>query len=217
MAFYVHMATRGSKITDSPRIALNYIAHGHDDRRVSIEGFGKLASERDERQLADRFENSCQSSHDARATLGYKSITLTLPKKVSLFAEDHRDQAREAMTAAVTSALDRAFAGFLYSAVAAIHTRNRDGQVHYCAHVLVGKFAEKVSTGRTYSLNSGAGGNTGHARLKELKLGWQEGIEKEFREHLNLSIEQTPPHGPVALILPDGSRLEPASKRSQQR
>jgi hypothetical protein len=217
MAFYVHMATRGSKTTDSPRNALNYIAHGHDDRRVSLEGFGKLASERDERQLADRFEESCQPYHDPRARLGYKSITLTLPKEVSLYADKHRDQATAAIAAAVPYALDRAFSGFHYSAIAAIHNRNRDGQVHYYAHVLVGKFAQKVDTGRTFSLNGAAAGNSGRARLKELKLGWQEGIEKEFRQRLNLGIEQATPHGPVALVLPDGTRLEPLPQRDQLR
>ena len=113
-------------------------------------------------------------------------------------------------------ALDRAFAGFRYSAVAAVHTRNRDGQAHYYAHVLVSKFAEKVTTGQTFSLNGPGGGNTGYARLKELKLGWKDGIEKEFRERFNLGIEQTTPHGPVALVLPDGTRLEPLLKRSRQ-
>jgi hypothetical protein len=131
MAFYVDMATRGSKITDKPRHALSYVAYGHDDTRLPLEGFGKLANERDERRLADRFEESRQSSHDARARLGYKSITLTLPKEVSLYAEKHRAEALAAMTAAVPSALERAFAGFHYSAVAAVHTRNRDGQIHY--------------------------------------------------------------------------------------
>ena len=57
MAYYVHVATRGSKITDKPTHALNYIARGHDDTRVPLQGFGKLAGEQDERRLADRFED----------------------------------------------------------------------------------------------------------------------------------------------------------------
>jgi hypothetical protein len=65
-------------------------------------------------------------------------------------------------------------------------------------NALVSKFAEKTATGRTYAVNSKAGGNTGNTRLKELKLGWKEGIEKESRERLQLGIDQTTPHGPVA-------------------
>ncbi len=84
MAYYVHVATRGSKITDSPTNALNYILYGHDDTRVPLLGLGVLASLNDERQLADRFEQACQPDHDTRATLGYKSITLTLPKELSI-------------------------------------------------------------------------------------------------------------------------------------
>jgi hypothetical protein len=82
--------------------------------------------------------------------------------------------------------------------------------------VLVGKFAQKVAKGRTYSLSSLAGGNTGHKRLLELKLGWTEGIEKEFRERLQLGIEQKTPRSSVTLVLPDGSRLEPLNRDSRR-
>lgn len=217
MAYYVHVATRGRKVTDSPTNAINYIARGHDDRRVPLVGLGVLASLHDERTIADRFEEACQPYHDTRATIGYKSITLTLPKEVSLFADGHREEARAAMRAAAEQALDCAFAGLRYSAVAAIHTRNRDGQVHYYAHVLVGKFVQLATSGRTVSVNGSCSGNTGYGRLKQLKLGWQHGVEKEFNERLGLGIEQTTPHGPVALVLPDGSRLEPLPKRDHQR
>jgi hypothetical protein len=151
-----------------------------------------------------------------RGTTGYKSITLTVPKEVSLYAEGHREEAKAAINAAVQTALDRAFPGLRYSAVAAIHTRNQVGEIHYHVHVLVGKFAEKVATGRTVSLSSKAGGNTGRARLNEMKLGWQEGIDKEFRERLQLGIEQKTPRSPVALVLPDGSRLEPLNRESRR-
>jgi hypothetical protein len=43
---------------------------------------------------------------------GDKSLTLTVPKEVSLYAEGHREKAKAAINAAIKQALDRAFAGF---------------------------------------------------------------------------------------------------------
>jgi hypothetical protein len=243
MTFYVRMGTRGSAKKGTPRQALNYITDGHDARRdssysdaevryiarmdpgwkadleggrVPLAGFGALASEVDQKKLAESFERACVSDHDLRATTGYKSITLTLPKEVSLYAEGHREEAKAAINAAVKNALDRAFSGFRYSAVGAIHTRNQVGEVHYHVHVLVAKFAKQVGTERTYSLSSPAGGNTGRGRLKEMKVGWQEGIEKEFRERLGLGIEQKTSRSPVSLVMPDGEHLEPLNRDSRR-
>ena len=242
MAYYVRIATRGSAATGSPRQALNYITDGHDARRdpsysdaelhyiarmdpgwktdleggrVPLVGFGELAGENEEENLAKRFEDSCQPYHSLRGTTGYKSITLTLPKEVSLYAEGHREEAKAAINAAIKRTLDRAFAGFGYSAVAAIHTRNEAGEIHYHAHVLVGKFARSIETGRAVSLNSTAGKNY-PARVREMKAGWQDGIEKEFHDRLRLGIEQKFPRGSVALVLPDGSRLEPLNRDSRR-
>jgi hypothetical protein len=120
------------------------------------------------------------------------------------------------MNAAIQKALDRAFGGYRYTAVAAIHTRNQAGEIHYHAHVLVGKFAKKLETGRTYSLGTRAGGNTGRRRLLELKPGWQEGIEKEFRERLSLGVEQKTPRSSVSLVMPNGTRLEPFNRDSRR-
>ncbi len=140
---------------------------------------------------------------------------MTLPKEVSLFAEGHREEAKGAIYAAVQSALDRAFTGLRYSAVAAVHTRNQVGEIHYHVHVLVAKFAQNLNTGRTVSLNSTASRN-GPARIRDLKAGWQEGIEKEFRERLRLGIEQKTSRSPVALVMPDGERLEPLNRDSRR-
>ncbi len=243
MAYYVRVATRGSAKSGTPLQALNYISDGHDARRdpsyseaelryvarmdpgwkadleggrVPLVGFGELASHTDQKQLAINFEEACIPSHSKCATTGYKSITLTVPKEVSLFAEGHREEAKAAMNAAVKNALDRAFPGFRYSAVAAIHTRNQVGEIHYHVHVLVAKFAKQVSTGRTFSLGGRAGGNTGRAQLSAMKLGWQEGIEKEFRERLRLGIEQKTPRSPVSLVMPDGEHLEPLNRDSRR-
>jgi hypothetical protein len=243
VSYYVRLATRGSAKTGSPRQALNYITDAHDIRRdtsysdtelhyiarmdpgwktdleggrVPLAGFGDLAGESDEKTLAERFEESCLPYHSIRGTTGYKSITLTVPKEVSLYAEGHREKAKAAINAAITQALDRAFAGFKYSAVAAIHTRNQAGEIHYHAHVLVGKFARSIETGRMVSLNSSTTGKNTPARVREMKAGWQDGIEKEFRGRLQLGIEQKTTRSPVSLVLPDGTRLEPLNRDSRR-
>lgn len=188
MPYYVHVSTRGSKRRERPRKALAYIVRGQGNTTVPLLGLGVLASVHDERELAARFEEACQPIHHPCATLGYKSIALTLPKELSIFADGHPEEARAAIHAAAQHALDRAFVGLQYMAVAAIHARGRKGQVHYYAHVLVGKFAYRAQTARTVSLNSSKNGNTGAARLRELKVGWREGIDAQFGRAIR------PPH-----------------------
>ena len=240
--FYVRVATRssGSAAQGSPRQALGYLADNHDRERDAgcseaefnyiarldpgwktdleggrgpLVGYGTLKGVTED-QLVSRFEDACQPHHDTRGSTGYKSLTFTLPKEVSLFAEGHREEAKAAMHAAVQPALDRAFPGMRYSAAAAIHTRNTTGEIHYHVHVVVAKFAQ-TDKGRTVSLNSKAGGN-GPLRLQQLKRGWKEGIEREFRERLQLGIEQRAPNGPVTLVLPDRARLEPLNRNSRR-
>jgi hypothetical protein len=159
--------------------------------------------------MAPRFEERQPSYRVGRSPSREGHGLYSRPPTVS-------SKAKEAINAAVRVALERAFEGFRYSAVAAIHTRNQVGEIHYHVHVLVGKFAKNVATGRMISLSSKAGGNTGRARLHQMKLGWQEGIEKEFRERLQLGIEQKTPRSPVALVLPDGTRLDPLNRESRR-
>lgn len=242
--YYVKVVTRGatSAKKGTPRQAVDYITDGHDARRdpgysdaelayiarmgdgwktdleggrVPLVGLGDLRDVGDDKALAREFERSCYSRHDKRAKTGYKSITFTLPKEVSLFAEGHREQAKAAMFAAARAALDGAFAGKSYAAVGAIHTRNESGEIHYHLHVLVGKFATDLKTGRTISLNSAAGGN-GRTRIRDLKQGWKEAIDKEFRDRLGLTIEQRTPNAAPALVMPDGTRLEPLNRASRR-
>ena len=241
--FYVKVATRGAATIRKgrPRQALDYITDGHDTRRdpgysdgelayiarmgegwktdleggrVPLTGFGVLAGQDDEAKMRAEFEASCLPT-DPCATVGYKSITFTLPKEVSLFAEGHREKAREAMNAAVGAALGRTFPGLAYTAVGAIHTRNEVGEIHYHAHVLVGKFALEPATDRILSLNGKRGGN-GPSRVRDLKSGWKENVEKEFKERLGLTIEQRAPNAAPALLMSDGNRLEPLNRASRR-
>jgi hypothetical protein len=110
MAYYVRVATRGSAKSGTPHQALNYISDGHDARRdpsyseaelryvarmdpgwkadleggrVPLVGFGELAAHTDQKQLTSKFEEACIPSRSKCATIGYKSITLTVPKEVT--------------------------------------------------------------------------------------------------------------------------------------
>lgn len=241
--YYVQVRTRssGAKAKGTPDQAIDYITDGHDSRRdsgysdaelryiarmgagwktdleggrVPLVGFGTLAGEPDQALLRAAFNESCKPC-DPCATTGYKSFTFTIPKEVSLFAEGHREQARQAIYAAVGGALERAFPGKEYTAVAAIHTRNEAGEIHHHVHVLVGKFARDRETGKVVSLNGKRGGN-GPGRVRALKAGWKEAIDREFKERLGLGIEQSRANGPVALIMPDGTRLEPLNRNSRR-
>jgi hypothetical protein len=242
--YYVKVVTRGAKsvVKGSPAQAIDYITDGHDSRRdagysdaelayiarmdpgwktdleggrVPLVGLGSLQGESDEKRMAVAFEDASQP-HDKRATTGYKSITFTLPKEVSLFAEGHREEAKAAMYAAAQTALDHIYVGKRYTAVAAIHTRNENGEIHYHAHVLVGKFALDEASGKVRSLNSKSGGNTGHRQLADLKAAWKDAIDKEFRQRLDLVIEQRAPNAAPALILGDGTKLEALNRASRR-
>lgn len=81
--------------------------------------------------------------------------------------------------------------------------------------MLVAKFAKDPRTGRTVSLNGKAAGN-GPARIRDMKLGCQEGGEKESRERLRLDIEQKTPRSPVSLAMPDDQRLAILNRDSRR-
>jgi len=241
--YYVKVATRGQGTArrGSPRQALDYLTDGHDERRepgysdaelayiarldegwktdleggrVPLVGLGTLESVADQATLREAFEDSCLPRHRC-GTIGYKSITLTVPKELSLFADGHREIAKEAIYAAARSALERAYPGLHYTAVAAVHTRNESGEIHHHVHVLVGKFALEKDGDRVVSLNGKRAGN-GPETIAELKRGWKEGIDREFRERLGLKIEQRTPNAAPAIVLPTGERIEPLNRASRR-
>lgn len=243
--YYVRVKTRssGAKAKGTPRQAVAYITDGHDARRdpgysdaelryiarmgegwktdleggrVPLHGLGVLEGQGDHAELADRFDEACVAAHDKRATTGYLSFTFTLPKEVSLFAEGHRAEATEGIHAAIRAALGKAFEGLDYTGVAAVHTRNEAGEIHYHAHVLVSKFARDRETGKVFSLGNPDIGRLGRAHLRALKEGWRGEVNREFRDRLGLVIEQKKPNGPVALVTPDGVQLDPLNRNSRR-
>ena len=127
-----------------------------------------------------------------------------------------RSRRGEAMYAALQSSLDTAFAGKEYRAVTAIHARNEAGEVHYHAHVLIGKFARDSARGRVFSLNSRSGGNTGKVRLKALKQAWKDSLDAALKDRLGLTVMQSSPFARPALTLADGTYV-PALNRESRR
>lgn len=229
----------------SPSQAMDYLTDGHDQRRgpafsegevdyiartgegwkteleggrIPMVGFGRLKGIEDQAVLRDVFEDSCKPSYHSAVKggkTGYKSIVATLPKEASLYAEGHPEEARAAMYAAAGAMLEKAFPGRDITAVAAIHTRNENGEIHYHVHILVGKFAQDPENGKSYSLNSVRGGNTPE-RVSALKNAWKEDVVREFKERLGVGMEQTRTHGPVILELPDGTKIEPLNRASRR-
>jgi hypothetical protein len=242
--YYVKAMTRssGASAKGTPRRAIGYIADNHDARRdpgcseaelryiarlgegwkteleggrVPLVGFGTLAGVNDPEELTSRFEGACQPWHDRRGSTGYKSFTFTLPKEISLVAEGHREGAKAAMYAGAREALAHAFPGKEIAAVAAIHTRNEAGEIHFHAHVLVAKFARDLASRRMVSLNSTAGGNSA-SRVRDLKAGWKEGVDRELAARLGLRVEQGRAFARPALVLAEGTRLPPLDRESRR-
>jgi hypothetical protein len=242
--YYVKVATRSSRalVRGSPRRAVAYITDNHDARRdpgcsdaelryiarlgegwkteleggrLPLVGFGILSDVRNQEELAARFEGACQPWHDRRGTTGYKSFTFTLPKELSLYGEGHPDEAKAAMYAGIREALARGFPGMDIASVAAIHTRNEAGEIHFHAHVLVGKFAYCRATQRTVSLNSQAGGNSG-ARVHDLKRAWKEAVDKEFERQVGVRVDQARGFARPSLLLADGTKVPPLNRESRR-
>jgi hypothetical protein len=131
------------------------------------------------------------SPHNRCATSANESLTFTLPNEVSLCAEGDPEEAKAAMYAAAQKSLDAIYGDKRYTAGAAIHTRNENGEIHYHAHVLVGKFAEDRATAKLWSLKSRGGGNTGHRQLTQPKTAWKEGLDRDFRERFTIEQRTT--------------------------
>jgi hypothetical protein len=243
--YYVRCNTRssGASAKGTPSQALEYITGAHDAERdpsyshaelayiarldpgwksdleggrIPLVGLGALRGCTDQAALARDFEQACQPYHDRRGSTGYLSYTFTMPKELSLVAEGHPIKSRQAMYAALQATLDRAFAGKEYRAVAAVHARNEAGEVHYHAHVLIGKFARDTARQRVFSLNSRSGGNTGKLRLRTLKEAWKDALDAELKQRLGLTVRQGSAYGRPALTLADGTHI-PALNRESRR
>jgi hypothetical protein len=184
--------------------------------RLPLVGLAALAGCKDQIELARAFTHACQPWHDRRGTTGYLSYTFTIPKEISVVAEGHPRKAREAIYAALDKTLTAAFPGKAIKAVTTVHARNEAGEVHYHAHVLIGKFAVDQARRRLFSLNSASSGNTGHARVALLKQEWKVNFDAELEARLGIKVTQGAPYARPALTLADGT-YAPALNRERRR
>lgn len=240
----VQTRSSGGAAKGSPGQAMAYLQDDHDSRRetnlsqgeveyiarsgegwkreqeggeIALHATGRTAG-LDQEHTRAQFEYDCtphyQPANGGTPTTGYISITLTLPKEVSLCADGHKSEALQGMYKAIDETLARAYPGKDISSVSAIHTRNENGEVHYHAHVLVAKFAKNQETNKWVSLNSRAGGNDQkiHARMTEA---WTVSATKELQNSLGIKIDQRQ-DGKAVLTLKDGTTLEPLNRNSRR-
>jgi hypothetical protein len=186
--------------------------------QIPLRGYGRAEGLPGDQTKA-QFEYDCiphyqKANGGQQPTTGYISITLTVPKEVSLYSEGHKPEAKEALLSAVKETLEKAYPGKEVSAVAAVHTRNENSEVHYHVHLLVAKFAKDQQTGKTISLNSSTGGNDQKIpdRLREA---WTRGVTKEYEQSLGVQIHQRK-DGKAVITLKDGSTLEPLNRNSRR-
>jgi hypothetical protein len=183
---------------------------------LPLVGLGQLHGVDDQATLSRGFQRACQPWHDNRGVTGYLSYTFTMPKELSLLAEGHPARARQAMYAALQATLNAAFPNKSLKAVATVHARNEAGEVHYHAHVLIGKFARDVVLRRVYSLNSRSGGNTGKDRVAELKRAWKQNLDAELHRRLGVAVAQPAPFAAPTLTLRAGQEVEPLTRQSRR-
>ncbi|MCL1893713.1 MAG: hypothetical protein FWG02_05705 [Holophagaceae bacterium] len=218
---------------DSKRIAsaskeeIDYIARinpGYktdlEGGRVPLEGHGRCSGH-GEAEMRRIFLDSCIPKHrdswgrKTTATEGYKSHTLTLPKELSLLAESNPQAAYRAMNKAISEALEKTYPGKDYAAVSAIHRRNNEAEIHFHAHVLVGKFAKDKATGKEHSLNSPKQMAGLLFDGKRIKPAWTEAVTKELAKEFQVQIRNERA-GQISLAMPDGRVLEPINRASRR-
>ena len=188
--------------------------------RVPLEGHGRCSG-LEEKEMVRAFLDSCIPNHrdslgrKTTATEGYKSHTLTLPKELSLMAESNPQKAYRAMNKAISETLSLAYPDKDYAAVSAIHRRNNEAEIHFHAHVLVGKFARDRATGKTHSLNNAKmmGGNARESA--RLKSAWTKAINRELAKEFQIGIKLER-QGKITLTMPDGRNIEPINRASRR-
>ena len=182
--------------------------------QVPLYGHGRFKGDMDSPELRRAFVEACQPVHPC-GTTGYKSITMTVPKEVSLFLEAHREEGREAMQRAFGRAVEKMYPGFDVSAVGATHTRNSNGEVHWHVHGLVAKFAERKTDGRILSLN-GKAVQGGKNPVHDFKEAWKIEVEAELKKEFGITVEQTTKNGPAKIITADGIMLPPLNRETRR-
>lgn len=238
MGFYARWSTRSG----GGEAGVSYLADDHDSKkdpklsqaevsyiarmdegwktnleggRIPLEGHGALEGIQDQNHLGIAFEESTLPPFtNGGPKQGYLSITFTVPKEISLYAEGHRGEVRSILHGATESALEKAYPGIQVSAVSAVHTRNENGEVHHHVHALVSKFGWHEGRGKWISLNGKHGGDP-NSRIREGKDAFAASVVRQMEQHLGVKVE-VGQKGRATLTLPDGTRLEPLNRNSRR-
>lgn len=218
---------------DSKRIAqvseaeLDYMARVNpgykteqEGGKIPLQGYGRCEG-LSEAEMRKTLEESCKPNYlsaagnPTRASEGYTSHVVTLPKELSLMAETDPGKAKAAIDRAVKESLEKTYPGKDYAAVSSVHTRNSNGEIHYHAHVLVGKFVKDIKTGKTHSINNAEamGGNARDGN--KIKGHWHTAINREMEKEFGIRIENRKDGKPV-IHMPDGASLAPLNRASRR-
>ena len=219
-----HDTKRMGQVSDAEMDYMARVNPGHktdlEGGRIPLLGYGRCIGLA-EKEMRATFEAACKPSHLSalgymtRGSEGYKSHVLTLPKELSLVAETNSKAAKQAIEKALHEVLEKTYAGKELAAVAAVHTRNANGEIHFHAHVLVGKFVEDRATGKIHSINNAKamGGNARESgRLKEH---WQASINQEMEKAFQIKIENQL-QGRAIVTFSDGVKLAPLNRVSRR-
>jgi hypothetical protein len=245
--FYVYMETisdEGGKRTVQQ--AIDYITDDHDSKRlgnindqmiayicridpgykteheggkVPLIGHGVLTDVTGITALTWEF-NEATVPADRRGKKGYKSVTLTLPKELTLVCETDKAKARAAITRAIDATLPHAYPHKRLHAVSAMHTRNEAGDPHINVHLLIAKTVKDERTGKRHSINNlDMYEDNTLDDAERMKIAWKREIVKELEIEFNIQIEFTKNHK-CKVTAYDGLELEPltrATERERQR
>jgi len=178
----------------------------HEGGKVPLIGHGSVKHLTDFKELNWEFNQSTIPA-DVRGTKGYKTITLTLPKEMTLLCETNKRKAREAITRAIEPTLLESYPGQKVVAVSAMHTRNEAGDPHVNVHLLIGKTVLNEATGKLYSINNNdIYGDLGSKEEARMKRAWKREITKELEIEFNVKIKISK-KGKCRIYTPDGLEL----------
>ncbi|MDR2560739.1 MAG: hypothetical protein LBC63_03075 [Holophagales bacterium] len=178
----------------------------HEGGKVPLVGHGAVKDIADFEVLNWEF-NQSTIPNDVRGTKGYKSITLTLPKEMTLLCETSKSKARDAITRAIEPTLEESYPNKKLVAVSAMHTRNEAGDPHVNVHLLVAKTVQDKTTGQLHSINNNDKyGDLGSKEEARMKRAWKREITKELEKEFNVEIRFTK-KGKCKISTPDGLKI----------
>jgi len=187
-----HDSKRLGNITDQMIAYICRIDSGykteHEGGKVPLVGHGLLTDITDLRELTWQF-NEATIPANPRGKKGYKSVTLTLPKELTLVCETNKLKAREAITKAIDAMLPKSYPGKDLCAVSAMHTRNEAGDPHVNVHLLIAKTVRDQKTGKMHSINNlDWYEDNSTTDAERMKAAWKEEIIKELEKEFKIEV-----------------------------